>query len=268
MGWFNSSGSSSKSEQYGQSSVAQQYVGTCNVTCSNLASNIVIDLSNTTVDGGVNITQECTVDANCMFQVTQDATASVMFAASNSSNASDAGGVVGVGNSDKSESDGYQDIRESINNSISQTCNLTSSNDLENVKIYAANSDLSGGINIDQSANAAGSCSMNASMTAAAYSSGQMQNESASGKYAKGDKGESLVAIATILITIIILGGLGIMLYKHMSKPKRVTRIPRTQIGQRIGDGIGRAPTLVEKLNDITGLSELSKVMPSVTDLT
>ena len=50
-----------------QSDVMQKYRGTCKATCTNIMSDIAINLKDTIVKGGINFEQVCTTDAKCVF---------------------------------------------------------------------------------------------------------------------------------------------------------------------------------------------------------
>lgn len=194
------SDASATSEQQANASISQQYYGQCNFVCSETMNDIVIDLSNSVLNGGITISQQCSVDGHCSMNANLNAYSSIYLKAKNSAQATDAGNWWSgfAGNITVSNADSYQNINQYLAQTVSQTCNMNSSNDMNNVLIFAQNSDLNGGIVISQSGEANGSCDLNASMTATAYATGQVQNTASSGK--KGDKN----LIGTILIVAVV----------------------------------------------------------------
>ena len=206
-----SSSSKSVSEQSANTYLTQQFSGTCNVTCQNVASNISIDLINTTLLGGISLTQTCSTDATCLSSSAMDATADVLFKAVNSANAKNAwsGWSLNPFSFDSSEADSIMSIKNSINQSTSETCNISSYNQMNNISIFAANSTIGGDISITQNASTQGQCQLNNSMTAAAYASGSAQNQATSGKDKKGqkfgNKSGKMTAFTYIIIGIVVI---------------------------------------------------------------
>lgn len=179
-GWSQDSNTSSQSAD---ATLTQQYSGTCDVSCENDINDVNIDLINTTVNGNVTISQVCAANGTCLFNNSMDATSDVMFKASNSANATDAGSwFAGVFNADISDNSSVQSIQETIGQIINQSCKVTSTNQMNDVNIFAANSYIGGNIGIGQQGSANGNCQLNSTMTAAAYATGTIDNCATSGK--------------------------------------------------------------------------------------
>jgi len=214
--------SSANSTQVANANITQQYAGTCNVNCDNTISNVQESFIDSIVSGGINFTQTCSVNANCLFQTTQSSLADVIFKAANSSSA--AGGLLpGLS---ASETSSYQDINESILQSITQSCALSSYNDINNVSIYAQSSQIGGGVNFTQSGSTSGSCTFDTLMQATEEATGTSDNCSASGKSAKKSCGGKGSGIGTILLYggIAIVIFVGVMLaHKMMAGPPTPT---------------------------------------------
>lgn len=205
IGW---SSSTARSEQNSMQQIGQQYSGTCNVTCDNSIKNLHIDIQDTTVAGGINLTQECTVDATCALTSTTNATASVTFSASNSTSASDAGDwLSGLSNTDISVAESYQDMRQMISQDVQQSCNMTSVNDMDGVTILVADSGITGGINIYQQGNEGGSCTLDNMMTATAIATATANNSAQSGKKAKSSLNmiESIVGFLGLIVVVVVI---------------------------------------------------------------
>lgn len=206
---FGFSSSKSESLQSANAYLNEQFSGSCNVSCQNIISNVQIDLINTNLSGGIKITQSCAADANCTMNSFMNATADVLFKAQNSSNASNPGWF----NIEKSSSDSQQSILENIVQTTTEDCDISSLNVMNDVTVFAANSNISGGIAFQQAGSATGTCALSNSMTAAAYASGIADNTSASGKKAnkiakKQSKSAKFTSITYIVIGIVIIIGI------------------------------------------------------------
>lgn len=222
--------SSAFSFQQANASITQQYAGSCNVNCNNTIDNINISLIDTLLSGGINFTQQCSADANCLFQTTQNSLTDVLFKAQNSSTA--AGGVLpGIS---VSETGTYQNINENILNSVSQTCSVGSYNDISNVDIFAQSSTIGGGINFSQQGSTQGSCTFNTIMTATDMATGTADNCSASGKMAKKTCGGKGGTIGSTLVYI----GIGLVMFVGVMMLYRAFRgTPPKTPGTGVGNG-------------------------------
>lgn len=206
------SDSTAQSYQSAYQNIAQYYSGSCQFSCNNLIDNLSVIVEDTTITGGIKIEQNCYVDGACLLQNTTDAVASIMLSANNSAGASDAGGwLAGLANFDFANAVSFQDMRQLMNQAVSQKCNFTSNNDMENVVVYASGSGISGGILIDQTGNTSGSCTLNDMMEGTATATGQATNDAQSGKKAKsGMQWLGLVGIvAAIIVVIVVIVGAG-----------------------------------------------------------
>ena len=205
-------GSESKaiSEQKAVADLTQIYKGTCDISCQNITENVSVDLIDSILGGGIIFRQSCSADGNCIFGNTMDASADVFFKATNSTNAKNAwsGWSLDPFNIDKAESKSRQDIRESITESSVEKCKLSSYNQLNNVSIFAANSEIGGNIEFEQEGQTVGKCVLNNNMSAAAYATGMAQNTAQSGKDKKADKLSEKSSIFRILTYV----GIGLVI--------------------------------------------------------
>lgn len=203
--------SKSSSEQSAEVYLTQQFSGTCNVTCQNSMSNVTIDIINSTVGGNVTLSQSCSTNASCLIGSSMDATADTTFKATNSANAKNAwsGWSLDPFNADISETDSRQDIKQSINQSTAETCNVSSYNQMNNITIFASNSTIGGDISVSQTASTQGQCQLTNSMSAAAYATGQTQNTATSGKdkkgQKKGNKSGKMVGLTYLVIGVVVI---------------------------------------------------------------
>nr|QBK86840.1 MAG: lipid membrane protein [Marseillevirus LCMAC103] len=200
--------SSSKSVQEAESTITQRYQGTCNIRCDNAITDSEIVLIGADVAGDVRISQSCTLDGQCLFNNTMDAVSDVVFAAENSSNAHNAGVVPLMVNIDVSETESRQSITQRVSQAVSNTCDLTSTNAMNNVRIFAANSNIGGSVSFAQDANTEGQCVFESTMAAATMASATALNTSESGKDKKGGK---LSLITSVIGVIILLGVFGVL---------------------------------------------------------
>jgi hypothetical protein len=201
------SSSSSSSIQSGEAYIAQQLSQSCNITCSNIASGISVDIINSIIGGSINLTQSCQVDANCLISGSSDASSDILFKARNSSNAKDVGGLPSgsLFNFDQASSISRQDIKQKIVQSTTSTCKLASLNQLTDVSILAANSNIGGSINIAQTGSTAGSCQLSNNLSASATATALASNTAQSGKDKKGEKGGPLVFILGFVVIMIVV---------------------------------------------------------------
>lgn len=203
--------STSSSEQSAQAFIAQQFSGSCNITCTNIAQGINIDLINTVVGGSLELTQSCNVDANCMISGSSDATSDVLFKATNSTNAKNAGNIFSgdLFNFDYASSASRQNIKQKIIQNTTQTCKMASLNQLDNLSILAVNSEIGGNIAIGQTGSTSGQCQLQNNLSAAASATAMASNTATSGKDKKGSKKGS----SSIFIGIFAILGLCIVVY-------------------------------------------------------
>lgn len=212
--WFNDNSSSSYTNQQYNSMLTQQYSGTCEVKCDNEINDVNMTFINSKIGGNIDITQTCSVNGQCIYNTSMDAINDAIFKAANNSNLSGpTGAVSGISINSISNTD-IQDIQQTINQSISQVCSVSSTNQINNVDIFAENTDIGGNVVIDQSGNVVGSCSLTSGMQLAAYASGTIDNCSTTGKAAKkkscggksGGKGSILIYVGVFIVVVIVIG--------------------------------------------------------------
>lgn len=222
--------SKASSEQKGRVYIAQQFAGTCNVSCQDSMKNVTVDIINSDIGGGISLSQTCSTDASCIIGSSTDAVADISFKAKNSSNARNAWSVMGLDpfNVDTSDSSSRQNIKESINQNTNEKCNISSYDQMDNITIFAANSTIGGDISISQNSSTEGQCRLKNQMTAAAYATGTAQNVSKSGKDKKGEKlgekAEKLKVITYVVIAIVVIV-LVIIVSKLISKHSKTGKI-------------------------------------------
>ncbi|AEA07079.1 conserved hypothetical protein [Lausannevirus] len=209
------------SEQLASSSVAQNFTGTCDIQCQNIASGTTIDIQDSTIRGGINFTQNCSATGDCLFSTTQNAAIDSMFFAKNSAQAKNAGSWMdGFFNQDVSTNTSYQDIRQSINQNIEDHCKISSLNEVDRLTILATNSDISGGIDISQQGNANGSCAMQANFVGSAQATGSIDQSAQSGKKLGKKSGKGLIILIVLaIIALIIIGVIIFVVVRHKGDP-------------------------------------------------
>ena len=55
------------SEQLASSNVMQNFTGTCDIKCKNIASGTTIDIQNSTIKGGIRFDQTCSASGKCLY---------------------------------------------------------------------------------------------------------------------------------------------------------------------------------------------------------
>ena len=201
------SSSTSASEQSAEAFLAQQFYGSCNITCNNIASGISIDLIDTILGGNINLTQQCSVDANCLISGSSDATSDILFKANNSTNAKNAGNLFSgsLFNFDQASSTSRQDIKQKIIQNTTQTCKLASLNQMNDISILAANSVIGGSINIGQTGSTQGTCQLSNNLSAAATATAMASNTAQSGKDKKGQFGGTIMIVLLFLAIVVVV---------------------------------------------------------------
>ncbi len=191
--------------------LTQQFSGTCNVQCTNIVSGVSIDLVNTTLTGGIKISQACSTNAQCIISSNMDAMADVVLKAKNAGSAESTSAWLGQVGASKVDVESRQSIKESLVQQSNQECNISSVNQMNDVSIYAQNSSIEGGIEIDQTGNVQGSCSLDASFHEAASALGESDNTGMAGKKANkkmsgaNKKGAKMTQL-TYIVALIVIG--------------------------------------------------------------
>lgn len=198
--------SSVLNEQDSEAYITQQYSGTCKISCDNKITDADITIINSNVKGGIHVTQSCDVDGRCLFDVTQNASADALAKAVNSANAKNTQETIFGGiNQDASTVVNRQKVKAAIDQAINQTCDIQSTDEIDDINIFTANSNIDGGIEIVQKNAVKGDCSMKANMQAVAQASGTANNTAQSGKDLKGELcGGSAIIIMIILIPVVL----------------------------------------------------------------
>lgn len=209
--------SSNQNTQIANNNIAQTFSGSCDIKCQNAIQGASVNIisSNT---GKVEIVQTCAVNGQCAFNVNQNALADTMFKTNLAS--SSTGGISSWFTFSDSSNQNYQNINQSINQQISQRCQLDSINQMNNVQMYVVGSNT-GDIVIDQTGSTYGNCIMNASMDATSLASGTADLCAAAGK--KGKKsckggGKSIGAMLIYGAGAIVLFVVIMMIYRYFSK--------------------------------------------------
>ena len=214
-------GSSSKaiSDQKSMANLFQSYQGSCDITCNNIIDGASITIINDNIGGDVKITQSCSVDGSCSMNNSLGSLSDVSYNAKNSSNANNPFLSVNI-----SDAESKQDIKQTISNSVNQDCKISSTNQMTNVSIYAAGSNIGGNVEFTQDGKTGGQCVLKNTMTAAAYATGMSNNESKSGKDKKGSKKSSMTTIIIIFAVIAVMGILAGVLTVYLRKQKHLVR--------------------------------------------
>lgn len=211
----------SESQQIANAYITQNYAGSCSVECDNTISGLSIEFINSVLGGNLEISQVCSANAQCIFNSTNSALADVAFSAQNSTTA--APGVIPGITSQSATSASYQQINESILQSVSQKCNVQSANSASNVSIFAENSTIGGSVIYNQTGTSEGQCQFTTTMNATDIATGSANNCSGAGKKAKkacGGKGSSSGNIFLYVgagILALMMAGMAFKAYKNFS---------------------------------------------------
>ena len=248
MGAFLSfSYASNVSEQEANASIVQQYAGVCNVSCTNSIIGADLTFINTTIGGNVEVNQTCSTNGQCLFDNTMNATSDVVFFAKNSAGAAPALGIL---NTSISINESYQSINQAIDQSISQTCNVSTVNQMNDIDIYAQNSVIGGNVSIGQTGTTNGNCQMKSAMTASQYAQGTMDNCAAAGKKSKklcgagaGSKGVGtyiMIGVGVLVVIVIIF-----MVSRYISSRSKANEAAKAKAAQAAKGGV---PSSISKV--------------------
>ena len=205
--------SENESTQIANANLAQQYGGSCSIKCDNELSSGSIAIINSNVQGNVDITQSCSANGQCMITSSQNAASDVFFKAANSAAAGNAAGIFPSNNIDIAINKAYQDINQTITQTVNEKCDVSVNNNMSNVDIYAQNSNIGGSLVIGQNGVTNGNCNLSNQMQATALATGTIDNCAITGKKAKtcGGKGSGsiltyiLYAVGIIVAFVVIM---------------------------------------------------------------
>lgn len=209
--------------------LTQNFGGTCSVLCSNDLSDASIAIINSSVGGNVEVTQACSANAQCAFSVTQSSLADAILKAQNSSGAALRYLSIGVTTSDINSP---QSISQAISQSVTESCSLTSSNQMNDISIFAANSQIGGDVVIGQVGNVQGGCALQTTMNAQALAQASNNScaqtgskKSCGGKGGKGSIGKYvLYGIGAIVLFMVVM--LVVRLVRGSGAPKATKPAP------------------------------------------
>ena len=224
-----------ESTQNAVADLTQQYSGTCDISCNNDMSNVDITIIRSKF-GDITLDQVCSANGSCLMSNNTNSVSDVLFKAGNSSTASDplifSWADPGI-QTDISKSKNVQNIQQTITNAVDQSCKVTSTNQINNVNIFAEDS-YGGNIQIAQSGEVGGQCQMENYMSAAAYATGTANNCSAAGKFsgkkcAAGKGGKSIITFAIGAVVILIIIVIAVLVLRSLSRRSTTTKTPVTK---------------------------------------
>ena len=213
-----------KSIQHANSTIAQQFTGICNIQCIAITDNASVVIIDSNVEGGITINNECSLDATCGINSTMTSTNEAAFEYFGVQGGADlTPGFLAVTYSAVGVTTNNVYTEQKINLSTTQTvyqeCNLISEASLSNVTIFAQNSNITGGITINNSASTGGGCTLDSSLGANSAATGLTQSKQHGNttKAAKKGDGKNKTALWT---WIIIITGVIIIAYMIIASTK------------------------------------------------
>lgn len=223
--------------------ISQQFAGVCDFQCQNSLQNVNIDIINTRLSGGIDISQVCSVDGTCSIDSSMEGTTNIIAKGSASTNAKNASSILGI-DFDDAESISKIDLNSLIEQRVFEKCAVSSVNEARNINIFAANSNITGGIGISQKGNVKGDCAFTNAMVALENATATSSATATSGKDKKGQKCGSCsgaeVAFTYIglgilaIVALVILAGVIKSFTGKDSKGKSSSGLSRTTLGTKI----------------------------------
>lgn len=205
--------SEASSTQVTDIDIAQTYGGQCNFGCVQNVAGSEFVLEGVTVSGNTIANKmACVVDANCMMNNTIASTVDLLNKASNFA-ASDKGGSRGVladitgAEINYSNTNSYQHNMVRLRNAITQKCDMTSSQMVNDTIFGAKNSTFLGDLTLnDMAGSVEGSCALQSSMSGAAAVTNLAENRSTSGQAGTIPLWMIIAAIIGICVLVGVLG--------------------------------------------------------------
>ena len=209
--------SSNYVSQNAEANIAQTFSGTCSISCQNQLSNANIVCENCNIGGNITVSQACSSDGQCIINSSMTALEDILLKAQQSANAESILQLIPSVNS--SNNTVIQNILENIYQSTTESCNINSVNQANNVNIFAENANIGGSIQIAQSGSTYGNCQLNSMMNATAIGTAQSDQCASSGKsLIKCSSGTNWISILVIAVIVIVVLIGGYILAKYLSK--------------------------------------------------
>nr|QBK85538.1 MAG: lipid membrane protein [Marseillevirus LCMAC101] len=190
-----------------------------------------------------------------------DATADVILKAKNAGSAESTSAWTGQLGKSMVDVESRQDIKESLVQQSNQSCQISSVNQMNDITIYAQNSSIEGGIEIDQTGNVEGSCVLDASFSEAASALGESDNTGMAGKKANkklggADKKGAKMTQLTYIVALIVIGVVVYSIAKMMTggsekKEKAKQQALEVEAARKMGCPGGLDPIKDDKTGEV-----------------
>jgi len=193
--------------QIATAEVMQQFRGVCNISCTQSMNNVHIIIKGSTIGGNVEIKQACTVDGNCFMGSAMAASSSIILKSTNMAQSQSSGLPWDILSNSKSNIYNYSRSNQYVNQSNEQTCNQFTTNSMNDVSIFAENSDIGGSAVVSQSGDTKAGCVLKNTMSAALTAMQTSTNTAKSGKDKLAGKIQAKETWAKVAIVGSIVGG-------------------------------------------------------------
>ncbi|QIN54324.1 transmembrane domain-containing protein [Cedratvirus kamchatka] len=162
MGNNNSRDAYAKFNQDINNEIYQSLSTSCTATCDPNINNIDIIIIDTKVRGGIRFNQVCSAYAACTLPQSVDVNAERILTSSIEQATNTANSFLSYSpTADETEVDFQNRIRNSLTQILTSSCNATVRQSINNVLVYAVNSEIEGDIEFSQNGEASAVCSMN-----------------------------------------------------------------------------------------------------------
>ena len=162
MGNNNSSDSYPRFNQDINNQIYQSLSTSCTATCEANTGNVDIILVDTKVRGGIRFNQICSAFAACTLPQSVDVNAQGILTSSIEQATNTANSFLSYSpTANESEIDFQNRIRNSLTQILTSSCNATTRQSINNVLVYAVNTEIDGDIEFSQNGEASAVCSMN-----------------------------------------------------------------------------------------------------------
>ncbi|SHO33259.1 Hypothetical protein BQ3484_191 [Cedratvirus A11] len=203
MGNNNSSDLYANFNQDINNEIYQSLSTSCRARCDSDISNVDIIIIDTKVRGGIRFNNICSAYAACTLPQSVDVNAERILTSSIEQSSNVANSFLSYSpTADETSIDFQNRIRNSLTQILTSSCNATTRQSINNVLVYAVNSEIAGDIEFSQNGEASAVCSMNNASKINLYNQTVTQAEQRS---SSSNLTSILVLLGGVILVVVIL---------------------------------------------------------------
>jgi hypothetical protein len=203
MGNNNSSDLYANFNQDVNNEIYQNLSTSCTATCDSNISNVDIIIIDTKVRGGIRFNQVCSAYAACTLPQSVDINAERILTSSIEQSSNVANSFLSYSPTANETSIDFQSrIRNSLTQILTSSCNANTRQSINNVLVYAMNSEIAGDIEFSQNGEASAVCSMNNASKINLYNQTVVQAEQ---RNSSSNLTSILILVGGVILVVVIL---------------------------------------------------------------